>query len=255
MEDRVKTIADLYLSGLSARKIGSTLGISHTTVLDCLRSANIPRRDRSSSQKGVPRAYATKAMVPKECAYCGNTFYVKPGRAKRRKYCSRKCNAKAASTLSRKIIPRPTLTCEWCGKTYVPKEVYEAKSRRFCCHKCALAWNAVNLHSGTSIERTVCDWLLQLGIQYETQASVSKFFVDILIADHNLVIECDGDYWHSIPGIPERDRMRDIIIRRMGYKVLRLKGSEIKNRPEICKMKISNAIKACSNKTGNDPSS
>ena len=64
---------------------------------------------------------------------------------------------------------------------------------------------------------------------------------DILIPSKNLIIECDGDYWHGnnelyddtklskriIDG-RELDKIRTLELIEKGFKVLRLWGSEIK---------------------------
>lgn len=65
-----------------------------------------------------------------------------------------------------------------------------------------------------------------LGIQYEHNAKTEPYSVDFLIFD-NLVIECDGEYWHSLPGRKSSDKRKDTFLKNRGYKVLRLPESEI----------------------------
>jgi very-short-patch-repair endonuclease len=45
----------------------------------------------------------------------------------------------------------------------------------------------------------------------------------------NLVLECDGNYWHNYPLGTERDHLRTSELIKKGFKVLRLWESEIKN--------------------------
>ena len=135
--DSVKVVK-LYQSGLSTRAIAEHLLTNHTSIRKILIDSGIKLRDRSSSQKGQPHNYAIKPLVAKMCAFCGTEFFVKPGRLKRRTYCSRSCNGKANAKNQYKK-PRPKLICERCGKTYVPKELHEARTRRFCSQPCALA--------------------------------------------------------------------------------------------------------------------
>ena len=45
----------------------------------------------------------------------------------------------------------------------------------------------------------------------------------------NLVIECDGDYWHKYPVGLERDHIRTKELIEKGFKVLRLWEFEIKS--------------------------
>ena len=235
--------SQLYQSGLSLRQIAKQLNTNHTSIRKYLDIVNVPRRSISESQKGKPRPYAVKPMAEKPCAYCGNPIRDKPGHLKRRKYCSNSCKAKAQP---HPILNRPILTCEWCGKQYQPKEVYEAKDRRFCCHNCSLAWNAQNLNGHSKIEKTVCEWLTNLNIPFNTQVPISQFFADIVLQNIPLVIECDGSYWHNLPGIPERDRMRNIIMRRLGYSIIRLDENDINKRPDHCIKRINRLIKKLS---------
>jgi very-short-patch-repair endonuclease len=51
---------------------------------------------------------------------------------------------------------------------------------------------------------------------------------DILIPSMNLVIECDGDYWHKYPIGRDIDRIRTSELLEKGFKVLRLWEFEIK---------------------------
>jgi len=44
----------------------------------------------------------------------------------------------------------------------------------------------------------------------------------------NLVIECDGDYWHKYPTGTEIDHIRTKELIEKGFKVLRLWENEIK---------------------------
>jgi len=52
---------------------------------------------------------------------------------------------------------------------------------------------------------------------------------DIFIPTHNLVIECDGDYWHNYPKGKDVDWIRSDELKEEGFKVLRLWEHEIKS--------------------------
>ena len=53
------------------------------------------------------------------------------------------------------------------------------------------------------------------------------------------IIEFDGDYWHSLPKMQLKDKERNEIYARYGYKVLMLKYADIKDE-EILINKIEN---------------
>jgi len=99
----------------------------------------------------------------------------------------------------------------------------------------------------TKCEVKFANILRELGIDFQQQFSVSKFYCDFFLPDHNLVIEIDGDYWHANPArykpddliggkkmlaseIWERDAQREESIKESGYQVLRYWSSELKNK-------------------------
>lgn len=81
----------------------------------------------------------------------------------------------------------------------------------------------------TSIELTVEELLKSLNIVFETQKPIGKFIVDIFIPSKGLVVECDGDYWHSLPKAIKRDREKDKYIRSLGYQIIRIPEYRIKH--------------------------
>lgn len=84
----------------------------------------------------------------------------------------------------------------------------------------------------SSIEIKIQNFLKQLGIEFFTHQYMKEiehgYQCDILIPSMNLVIECDGDYWHKYPIGLERDHIRTKELIEQGFKVLRIWESEIK---------------------------
>ena len=95
----------------------------------------------------------------------------------------------------------------------------------------------------TSIEIKIQNFLKQLGIDFFTHQYIKEiehsYQCDIIIPRMNLVLECDGDYWHGNPiffpnpttmqqGHINRDRIRTIELIAKGFRVLRLWENEIK---------------------------
>ena len=93
----------------------------------------------------------------------------------------------------------------------------------------------------TKIEVKVQDYLNQLGVSFNTHRQLDilhSYQTDIFIPSINLVIECDGDYWHANPSIYsnpndkqlkqiEKDKIRTEELKEKGYNVLRLWESDI----------------------------
>ena len=74
------------------------------------------------------------------------------------------------------------------------------------------------------------NFLKQLGKKYFTNQYMKikhGYQCDILIPSMNLVVECDGDYWHKYPIGNDIDRVRTKELIKKGFKVLRLWEFEI----------------------------
>jgi very-short-patch-repair endonuclease len=84
----------------------------------------------------------------------------------------------------------------------------------------------------TSIEVKIQEFLKVMGIDFFTHQYLKQiehsYQCDILIPSMNLVIECDGNYWHKYPIGRELDKIRTNELINKGFKVLRLWEQEIR---------------------------
>lgn len=84
----------------------------------------------------------------------------------------------------------------------------------------------------TSIEVKIQNFLKQLQIPFFTHQYMKEiehgYQCDVFIPSMNLVIECDGDYWHKYPVGCEIDHIRTSELISEGFKVLRLWECEIR---------------------------
>jgi very-short-patch-repair endonuclease len=88
--------------------------------------------------------------------------------------------------------------------------------------------------SGKSqIERMIMEELEALHIAYEYEKYLLGYFPDFVIFE-NIIIEADGNYWHSKSKVQERDAKKDETLTAAGYHVFRLKEDWINNDPESC---------------------
>jgi len=82
----------------------------------------------------------------------------------------------------------------------------------------------------TKIEVKIQNFLKELGITFFTHQYMNiehGYQCDILIPSLNMVIECDGDYWHKYPTGTDNDHVRTKELIEKGFKVLRLWEHEI----------------------------
>jgi very-short-patch-repair endonuclease len=66
--------------------------------------------------------------------------------------------------------------------------------------------------SGTKIELTLYSLLNDMGIKYERQHKIGYYLFDCFLPDHKILIECNGDYWHSLPKAVRNDKSKSTYI-------------------------------------------
>jgi hypothetical protein len=97
------------------------------------------------------------------------------------------------------------------------------------------------------IEKSIIDWLDSLSIEYETQFRIENKIADIKIG--NVLIECDGLYWHSDLFVDDSYHInKSMLYKQYGYRSLFFRENEINNKFDIVKSIISNTIGASENK-------
>jgi very-short-patch-repair endonuclease len=79
----------------------------------------------------------------------------------------------------------------------------------------------------SGIERATWCLLDALGVEYVTQHPIGPYIADVFVRSKNLVIECDGAYWHQ--KTQDRDAQRDAYMIALGYTVLRLPEQAIRS--------------------------
>lgn len=76
-------------------------------------------------------------------------------------------------------------------------------------------------------ELEVCDFLRSQGFSVDTQIGCSGFRIDLGLkmpdsSDYVLAVECDGENYHLAKNARDRDRLRQEILERMGWKFYRI---------------------------------
>ena len=92
----------------------------------------------------------------------------------------------------------------------------------------------------SSIETILCQILDDLNIKYLKQHRIGFYLFDCFLIDYNILIECNGDYWHSLPNAVNNDKTKSsyIINNFPEYKLHYIWEHEFK-----CKDKIIELIK------------
>lgn len=181
-----------------------------------------------------------KGPKNKVCKNCGKNYLAKY-QCNATQFCSQKCFKKYRSKIS-----RTTFQCEVCNTTFevlnrdVRCRAKKGKKIQYCskaCHR--IAANKNMNQKSTSIELKVEDYLIQLGIKYESQKVIpeGRTISDFYIPEQRLVIYADGHYWHSLPGAKNKDCRQDFLLGMNGYKVLRLSENKINDDSFKSKLK------------------
>jgi len=90
-----------------------------------------------------------------------------------------------------------------------------------------------------------------LGYYPKPQYWIGKYRIDLAFEKERLAIECDGKDWHSSESQKENDRQKDEFLKGHGWKVLRIKGSDIFRRAdEIVKVLIGLEVREKKKKDG-----
>jgi very-short-patch-repair endonuclease/Cdc6-like AAA superfamily ATPase len=85
----------------------------------------------------------------------------------------------------------------------------------------------------SEFERQVMKILMDAGFLVTPQWNVGAYRIDMVVSGHGrrLAVECDGDRWHPVEQIPE-DMQRQAILERLGWRFIRIRGSEFFRNPE-----------------------
>lgn len=191
--------------------------------------------------------------VEVKCAVCGKKIIrtTISTKGKKRFYCSHECLWKRGSKRKVKKL------CLYCKKKFIS---YISENKKYCSKKCHDKWMKENslpssYYSGlglrgmkslgkknpTSIEVKLYNELKERRLLFETQKIINgKFVVDAYIPKLNLIIEADGDYWHNLDKIKRKDKSENAYLKKCGFNLLRLTGTEINN--DVFKEKIKEVI-------------
>ena len=102
----------------------------------------------------------------------------------------------------------------------------------------------------SDFEMSVAEGLRRLGWTVRTQIGVSKFRIDLGVIHPDAPgkflagVECDGATYHSSPSARDRDRVRHIILERLGWQLLRIWSTDWFIDPEARLQKLNDDLTA-----------
>lgn len=104
----------------------------------------------------------------------------------------------------------------------------------------------------SSIEKIIHKFLTNLSIKFIIHYKIKKYFVDVFIPSYNLIIECDGCYWHNCTKCGFNNIKYDIkyhirretLLKKRGYDIIHLwehdilKGEKFLNKKIIPRLEV-----------------
>lgn len=168
------------------------------------------------------------------CPICKKEFYVIKSRLNRKEgiYCSRKCRDKALNKSIEQRIKEGSLVeleCAWCGKKFIRSRCFK-DIQRYCSKRCARISN-----NETAIETKTRKELEKFKVYFEQEKPIKKangkrfYFIDFFLPP-NVIIECDGKFWHNPEKFPKsyrKDSIKRDYLKKSGFKLYSLKEEEI----------------------------
>ena len=80
----------------------------------------------------------------------------------------------------------------------------------------------------TTIEKIVKEFLDRKRINYISQYPLRQGYIaDFAILDKKIIIEVDGEHWHSGKKKQKKDMFRDYMLKRAGWKTIRIPEKDI----------------------------
>lgn len=228
---------------LSSIQIGNIAGVYHFTILKLLRSFGIPVR-KSGTLKGSKFSKGHREGLSIAHKGIKNFWY---GRNRPEETKEKMSEAKSGRNLNKKTIEKlhKAGTEKW-KKTSRDERLERmrnahegGRSRWRKMTKCERwihmlpAIRASQKANPSSIEKLVWKVLDAVGIDYKTQVpfDLGHFIADIYIPSKNLILECNGTYWHNYRIFPKqlkRDKDFETYAKNNGYKLIWLWESEIR---------------------------
>lgn len=166
------------------------------------------------SRKCQHKTYPKK--VKKICPQCKKAFLIPPSWNPVRTFCSKKCQD---DSMRDYVI----MICRNCHKRFdLPRWDLNRGRGTYCSRRCFVSYQGPSL-----LELKMEKALILSKLNFEREVKFKRFHVDFLLEAYKTAIECDGEYWHLIPKNRERDKRKNILLKSLGYEVLRFTGNEL----------------------------
>ncbi len=155
-------------------------------------------------------------QIRKVCPKCDKVYFVPPCWASKRNFCSKKCQDDS-------MRDYVSCVCRCCKKSFeIPRSDLNRGRGTYCSRRCFVSFGGSSL-----LELKMEKALIMSKLEFEREVKFKRFHVDFLIEKYKTAIECDGEYWHLLPKVMDRDKRKNTLLQSLGYRVLRFTGNEL----------------------------
>ena len=88
------------------------------------------------------------------------------------------------------------------------------------------SFNSMKIHN-TKPELAVESQLKQMSVRFEKQKRIKSKQFDFYLPDYNMLIEVDGEYWHSLPKAVKNDKFKNNLAKNERYKLTRIWAEDV----------------------------
>lgn len=173
-----------------------------------------------------------------------NPFYSKHLSLETRKKISEMRKTKIGEKNSNWKGGKVKFVCEICGKEKdISSSAFKRGRGKTCSRRCRGIYTTKHMKTkDTSIEIAIEKELIERHIPYMKQVSILGIALVDFLLPSKVIIQCDGDYWHSEKINKGKDMAQDMALCVYGYKIFRFTETEIKKSPSGCIDKIINGV-------------
>lgn len=107
-------------------------------------------------------------------------------------------------------------------------------------HALQQEYERIESNAESPFEEAVAKSLVKKGYHVVQQWAVGSYRIDMVVSDNKgrVALECDGECWHSGGAKIREDMERQTILERLGWRFIRLRGSEYYSNPEKAMQRI-----------------
>jgi len=82
------------------------------------------------------------------------------------------------------------------------------------------------------------------GVDVVPEFRLGRWSIDAAVPSKKIAVELDGEYWHSLPAMVDRDRRKDAWLKERGWTVIRIVMSRGDDPPTLAH-KVLEAVSPC----------